>query len=528
MTDMPSGGTGDGLGTSWPPPQAVAGVGSWIERRARNQPQHPAVVWGEHVWTYEDLAVRIRRLANGLRSLGVRRGDRVGWIGPNHPAFLETLFATATVGAALSPVNHRLDAPMIESQLGDVAPTVLVTHAQAPAVRAPDSVRAVIGVGRARETVLGLEDVLADAVEDPIEEKPMLDELCVIPFTSGTTGPSKGIMLTHGNMTWNAVNMVTSADLRHDDVTVAIAPFFRTGGFGVNVLPVLFMGGTVVVPETTDPDHILRLTERHRVTVGFGNPDLLDALTGSALWSSADLSSVRFVITGGAPVPERLIRAWLDRGVSLVQGYGLSEAAPVVALLDPEIALRKVGAAGKPPPFVDIRIQRADGAPAAPGETGELLVRGPNVMAGYWNRPDATRAAIDEDGWLRTGDAARLDAEGDLWIVDRVRDAFVVAEHVVYPGDVERVLFEHASVADAGVAGLAEADGKVEAHAFVVLNEGALATEAEILEFCAGRLPADAAPRGVTFVERLPRNSVGKLMRHELPELLAAQSEELG
>src|SRR5206468_1302597 len=148
-----------------------------------------------------------------------------------------------------------------------------------------------------------------------------------------------------------------------------------------------------------------------------------------------------------------------ERGVSLLQGYGLSEAAPVALLLDPATALRKVGAAGRPPLFVDVRIERADGQPAGTGETGELLVRGPNVMAGYWNRPDATRAAIDDTGWLRTGDAGLMDQDGDVWIVDRVRDAFPVGEHVVYPGDVERVLFEHPSVADAGVVGLDASDG---------------------------------------------------------------------
>jgi fatty-acyl-CoA synthase len=523
---MTPGGIGDGRAASPSVDRALTGVGSWIERRSRNEPDWPAVISGERVWTYLELAERIRRLANGLRELGVRRGDRVAWVGSNHPAFLETLFATAMLGGVLSPVNHRLDPPMIASQMDDVAPTVLVTHGPAPSEHLPDSVRAVIAVGEPWEGALDLETVLADATDDLIEETVGLDEVCMIPFTSGTTGPSKGIMLTHGNVTWNAVNMLTCADLRNDDVTLAIAPFFRTGGTGVNVLPVLFMGGTVVVPESLDPDEILRLVERHRATVGFANPDLLDALIGSSLWPSVDLSSVRFVITGGAPVPERLIRAWLERGVSLLQGYGLSEAGPVALLLDPDTALRKVGAAGRPPLFVDVRIERADGTPADPGETGELLVRGPNVMAGYWNRPDATRAAIDSNGWLRTGDAGRMDEDGDVWIVDRVRDAFVVGGQVVFPGDVERVVFEHPSVADAGVAGLEVEDGVVASHAFVVLKANVLATEADILEFCAGRLPTEAVPRAVTFVDRLPRNSVGKLKRRELAGLRADLSVE--
>ena len=237
-------------------------------------------------------------------------------------------------------------------------------------------------------------------------------------------------------------------------MTIAIAPFFRVGGTGVNVLPVLFVGGTVVVPDDPRPDGLLRLIERHRVTVGFGNPDLLDALAHADRWPSVDLSSIRFVLTGGAPVPERLIRAYLDRGVTLLQGYGLSEAAPLVLLLDAEQALQKIGSAGKPPLFVDVRITDAAGGDVAPGHTGELLVRGPNVMAGYWRRPAETRDALIEGGWLRTGDAARMDDDGYIWIVDRLEARFVSAGEVVYPGDVERALLAHPSVADAGVVGV--------------------------------------------------------------------------
>ena len=519
MARMPPG--GDGPASSGAPPHGFTGLGSWIERRSRFRPDHVALVSGDRTWSYGELAERIVRLANALRSLGVRPGDRVGWIGPNHPAFLEALFATAKLGGALSPVNHRLDPVRVAKQLEDVAPTVLIANGPVGASQLPDSVRAVIAVGDGADGSVDLESVVAGASDDPVEEMVGPDDVCMIPFTSGTTGPSKGIMLTHANVTWNAINMVTFADLRHDDVTLAIAPFFRTGGTGVNVLPTLFMGGTVVVPEAVVADEIHRSVERHRATIGFANPDLLDRLTASPLWTTADLSSLRYIITGGAPVPDRLIRTFLDRGVTLLQGYGLSEAAPVVLLLDPATALHKVGAAGRPLLFVEVRIAYEDGAAAEPGETGELLVRGPNVMAGYWNRPDATRAAVDDDGWLRTGDAARMDEEGDVWIVDRVRDGFEVGGRLLFPGDVERVLFEHPAVANAGVAGLEGPDGLVGAHAFVVRRAGASATAAEILEFCAERLPADAVPRAVTFVDQLPRNSVGKLMRNELGALRA-------
>ena len=293
----------------------------------------------------------------------------------------------------------------------------------------------------------------------------------------------------------------------------------------------MFKGGTVVVPAVPGPDEILRLIERHRVTVGFGNPDLLDALTRSPQWATSNLSSVRFIITGGAPVPERLILACRERGVNLLQGYGLSEAAPVVLLLDAESSLRRPGSAGKPVFFDDIRVARPDGSACDCGETGELLVSGPNVMAGYWNRPEATRRVIDENGWLHTGDAVRLDEEGSVWIVDRVEDSYVSSGHIVYPGNVERVLAEHPAVADVGVVGVRPAGasdgaedpgagGEQTAAAFVVLEAGASASAKKLLDFCRTRLAEHEVPRSITFLERLPRTSVGKLVRAELRRLV--------
>jgi acyl-CoA synthetase (AMP-forming)/AMP-acid ligase II len=497
-----------------PPAWANFGVGSWIERRARTAPDRVALVGGDHSFTYAELAGRVRRLGNGLRRLGVGRGDRVAWLGPNHPAFLESLFASGLVGAALAPVNHRLTADGIHAVLADVEPAVLIQHGAVDPAAVPDSIRRRVAVAGPVQGAVDFEALVAEAPDDPAEVAVGMDDVCLLPHTSGTTGSPKGIMLTHANLTWNVINLLTCADFRGDDVTVAIAPFFRVGGTGVNVLPVLFLGGTVVVPTDPSPDGILLAMERHRVTVGFGNPDLLDALARSERWPQVDLSSVRFVVTGGAPVPERLIRVWLDRGVLLLQGYGLSEAAPVALLLDHDSALTRIGSAGRPPLLVDVRIVGPDGRVVGAGQTGELLVRGPNVMAGYWRRPEATREVLSPDGWLRTGDAARRDQEGYVWIVDRVADRLLVDGWPVYPGDVERVLAGHRSVADAGVVQVA---GRV--VALVVPAAGSRPSGQEILAFARGRLAANQAPTSVRFVGRLPRSSVGKLLRAELRAL---------
>jgi acyl-CoA synthetase (AMP-forming)/AMP-acid ligase II len=491
------------------------GVGSWIERRARITPGRSAVISGDRSWSYAEFAARIRRLANAFRSMGVRRTDRVAWVGPNHPAFLESLFAAGQAGAVLAPINHRLEEAAILHLLEQAEPSVVVLERSMEELRPPIGERIVVGSRDPGTEGTDYETLLSNAADDELEVEVGFGDLCMIPFTSGTTGEQKGVMLTHGNVTWNVVNLLSCADFRHDDVTLALAPFFRVGGTGVNVLPVQFMGGTVVVPTSPHADELLGLIERHRVTIGFGNPDLLEALTLAKRWQGADLASVRFIMTGGTPVPERLIRAFLDRGVTILQGYGLSEAAPLVLLVDPADALQKVGAAGKPPLLVEVRIVGQDLRDLGAGETGELLARGPNVMAGYWRRPDATRAAIDEQGWLRTGDAARMDADGEVWIVDRVRDRYVTSGGIVYPGDVERSLAAHPAVAEAGVVGVPGVDGDVGA-AFIVLSQGAAATESELLTFSGYTLAEHQLPASITFVEALPRNSVGKLIREAL------------
>ena len=503
------------------------GVGSWIERRARVAPDRPALVFGGRTHTNAELAGRIRRLANGLRTLGVTRGDRVAWLGPNHPAFLETLFAAGQLGAVLAPVNHRLGPDERALVMAQTRPVVLIQFDLAEPAEAA-SVRQRLSVGARLPDSIDYETLVAGSPDDPLDESIGLDDLLMLPHTSGTTGIPKAVMLSHGNVTWNAVNMLTRAGFRSDDVTIAIAPFFRVGGTGVNVLPVLFAGGAVVVPDDSTPSGIVRLMDQHRVSVGFGNPDLLDSLAHAEGWRSADLSAIRFVVTGGAPVPERLIRAYLDRGVTLLQGYGLSEAGPVVLVLDAEQALRKVGSAGRPPIFVDVRIADEHGVDVLPGRTGELLVRGPNVMLGYWERPDATREVLLDGGWLRTGDAARADADGDLWIVDRFESRFVSAGQVVYPGDVERALLEHPAVADAGVVGMPAANDEMTGTAFVVLFPGTVTSEEDLLAFCRDRLPAPAVPASIAFVDELPRTAVGKLRRDELARLASTGSLEAG
>lgn len=505
----------------------MTGLGSWLDRRSAIAPEQAAIIEGPTVRTYAQMASRVRRLANGLRNSGIREGDRIGWLGPNRAAYLELFFAAAKIGAVLAPVNHRLPEAEIDRLLSFAAPRVMATDASLAELARPPLVetRLIVGAGINDSLPPGshaYEGFITGSPEAAAGPPAPADRLCLLMHTSGTTGSPKWIMLTEGNVTWDVLNMVSSADIRSGDVTIAIAPFFRTGGVGVNVLPVLFKGGTVIIPQLVEADQILTLSEKHRVTIGFGNPDLLQAVADSPFWQSSDLSSVRFIITGGAPVPERLIRRYLEKGLILLQGYGLSEAAPAVLLLPPERALTKVGAAGQPLMFVEVKITRENGSECAPDETGELLVRGPNVMRGYWKRPRETGHAVEPTGWLHTGDAARMDFDRDVWIVDRLADAYRSAQHIVYPGEIERTLLGHPAVDDAGVVGMDGAvDGQGWGAAFVTLRAGSSATEDELLAWCQHRLPAHSAPRWVRVLNRIPRTQVGKLLRAELKRLAA-------
>ncbi|MDP8930420.1 MAG: AMP-binding protein [Actinomycetota bacterium] len=330
-------------------------------------------------------------------------------------------------------------------------------------------------------------------------------------------------MLSHGNLTWNAVNFLVTGDFRPDDVSLAIAPFFRVGGLGVTLLETFLVGGSVVLMPTFESGRALELIERYGFTVLFGGPDLLQALQDHPSFPRTDMSSVRICYTGGAPVPEHLIRSYLERGVPILQGYGLSEAAPLALLLDAEDMTRKIGSAGKPPFFTDVRIVRPDLTDVAPGEVGEVLVSGPNVMKGYWNRPDATAETIVAGHWLRMGDAARSDDEGYIYMVGRMADAYMADGRLVFPDDIERILVDHPAVRDVAVVGVTDETLGETGVALVVAVSDAETSEDDLLEWTAAYLDRPDTLREVRFTDAIPRNPAGKVLRHALRRL--AESE---
>jgi fatty-acyl-CoA synthase len=497
------------------------GLGSWPQRRARIAPGDTALVHEDTRFTYGEVSERVTRLAQALRGMGVRSRDRIAYLGVNHPAFVETMFACTNLGAIFVPLNTRLAAPELAYMIDDAAVRVLVWATEfeevvsriLAEVSVPDLV--VVG-GRAGESAQAYERLVTEASSEPLDVAVTHDDVAMIMYTSGTTGTPKGVTLTHGNLAWNCFNVLIDVDVANDEVTLVSAPLFHTAALNQTFLPTFVKGGTSVLVSAFDPQRTLELISEHRITWMFGVPAMFQALTQAPGWADADLSTVRAVEAGGAPVPEELIRTFQARGITFMQGYGMTEASPGVLFLRAADSLRKVGSAGTPCFFTDIQVVTLDGSPARPGEAGEILVQGPNLMRGYWNKPEETRRAITDVGWFRSGDVAVRDDEGYLFIVDRMKDMYISGGENVYPAEIENVLYEHPSVAECAVIGVPDERWGEVGRAFVVLRDGEEFSEQQMRDFLESRLARYKLPTSLVVVDTLPRNASGKLLKRRL------------
>jgi fatty-acyl-CoA synthase len=490
------------------------GVGSWPARRARMTPRLTAIVHAERALTYAALADRVTRLAHALRGVGVGSGDRVAYVGPNHPALAETLFAAGLLGAVFVPLNTRLAVPELAYNLDDSGAETLIWAPEL--AEAVAELRDTVKVREYIAVADGYEQLLAAADSAPLDEPVGLDDTCMIQYTSGTSGRPKGVMLSHGNITWNCYNILLDIDVSSDEVSLVSAPMFHTAALNQLFLPTVLKGGTSVLMSAFDPDRAFDLIAAHRVTWMFGVPTMFLTMAQSPRWAAAELSSVRTLMCGGAPVPEALIHTYQQRGLTFLQGYGLTETSPGALFLRAADGVRKAGTAGTPCFFTDVRVVRPDGTDVAPGEVGEVVIQGPNVMRGYWQLLDATETVFATDGWFRSGDAAVVDDEGYIRIVDRVKDMFISGGENVYPVEVEHVLHEHPAVADCAVIGVPDEKWGEVGRAVVVPRDGVGVSADELLGFLAGRLAKYKIPKSVVLVDALPRNATGKLLRARL------------
>jgi len=470
-------------------------VGRWLADRARSTPSRAAIDYGGRVLTYAELAAGADAFAAAFAEAGLRRGDRVATLTGNSPEHVMVLFACAQLGLILLPLSGRLAAPELQYQLDDAEPSLCLVE---------DEYRELAdATGHSWEPL-----------EQPLPARALTDvsvgadDGLLLIYTSGTTGKPKGALLTHANCFWTNMSFDATTGVHGDDVVLQVLPQFHVGGWNVQSLLAWLKGATVILERQFEAERVLRLVAEKRVTTMMGVPPIYLLLTQHPRFADADLSSLDRVVVGGAPMPESLLETWAARGTAIVQGYGLTEAAPNVLCLPPEDAVRKLGSAGKPYPFVDVRL----------GDEQELQVRGPNVFAGYWRNPEATRDAFTADGWLRTGDVAEADDEGYYRIKGRLKDMYISGGENVYPAEVEAVLHEHPNVHDAAVVGVPHERWGEVGVAFVVCQG---ATEDELIDWCAARLARFKVPTSVRFVAEVPRNSLGKIQKQGLMAVIA-------
>ncbi len=485
-------------------------VGRWLRDRAVATPERVAIRFGDTTTTYAELHTAARALAAGLVERGIRHGDRVAVLTTNRPEHVEVLFACATAGLVLVPLNPRLTAPELAWQLDDSEPALLLTGPG----QADLGAAAVAAAGR-RVAPHPLTDRAAVHGDGPIGSAATDHDPLLLVYTSGTTGRPKGAVLTHANCFWTNLSLDRVVDVTTTDTVLQVLPQFHVGGWNVQPLLAWWKGATVVLEPDFDPARALTQIAAHRVTTMMGVPATYLFMAEEATFATTDLSSLRQAVVGGAPIAEKLLRTYHERGVALLQGYGLTEAAPNVLCLSAEHVADRLGFAGRPYPHVEVALRAADGTPVEGEGRGELCVRGPATFAGYWRNPEATAAAYD-DGWLLTGDVAERDAEGFYRIVDRTTDLYVSGGETVYPAEVEAALAEHPDVVEVAVVGVPDDRWGEVGRAHVVRRAGATASAEELRASCRARLAGYKVPRDVVFVDELPRSAVGKVQKTAL------------
>jgi len=532
-------------------------VARWLLSRAELTPGRVAIDFADRRITYEELAAAALRQADSLVHAGLQPGDRVATLTRNSPEHVALLFACALTRTILVPLNWRLTTPELAYQLGDAAPALLCTEdhlrdAALAAARAagspPVEVLQLVGNpppgpdprGEMREGVgdPSATGVVRSAGGPPIPVRRGApardDDPLLIIYTSGTTGRPRGAVLTHANCFWTNLSLDRTAGLHDDDVVLQILPQCHVGGWNVQPLLAWWKGATVVLEQSFDAGRVLDVIAAKRVTTMMGVPSTYLFLAQEAGFAAADLSSLRQVIVGGAPMPTALLDSWMERGVTVLQGYGLTEAAPNVLCVPAEDAKRKSGSAGKPYLHVDVALRPLDPGTADPGTTdpgtglcleegagtGELLVAGPSVFAGYWQNAAAT-AAVRYRGWLVTGDVAERDADGFYWIRGRLKDMYISGGENVYPAEVEDALAGHDAVIEAAVVGIPDERWGEVGCAFVVLVPGSTIGAEELGTHCRSLLASYKVPRQFRVVDELPRLATGKLDKVRLAALVA-------
>lgn len=503
-------------------------IGDYLGRRTIYSPEALAIVDAgktpELRLSFAQLNERANRLANWLRhTAGVGKGDRVAMLALDGVEHLDVLFACGKLGAIHTALNWRLHWRELQQILAEVTPTVLIyddTFKDSIALLAREETPIHHWIHLDRTGIpdsLHFGDLLDAALAKPCACETLVEEdIAAIVFTGGTTGLPKGAQISHRQIAWNCLNSVIH-DVGRNEVYLNVFPMFHVGGLFVYTLPQVIMGGTTVLLKRFDPEQVLRLIEREKATIFAAVPAMYQMLTQTLAWADADLSSLRFCTSGGAPLPVPLVEQYTrEKGIRFKQGFGMTEFGPGLFALAPEDAIRKAGSIGRPNFYIDARIVDRENRPLGPNQVGELVLKGPSIASSYFNNAAAWAEVIDADGWFHTGDLARYDEDWYFFIVDRLKDMFISGGENVYPAEIEAALYRHPAVFQCAVVGVPDPKWGEVGKAFVVLKPGQTASAEELLAHLGDSLARYKIPRQVEFVASLPISPAGKVLRREL------------
>jgi len=494
-----------------------------VDKNAQRFPQKIAVVDEGQRSNYQELNHRLNQLGNALLAHGTEKGDKVGLFLPNCKEFLESFFAVTRIGAVVVPINFRLIGKEISYVLNDAEAKALIFSSNFKELISKtkenfNTVKTLIEVGRGKSGVLNYEDLVRAGSDSDPTVRVEMDDIALIMYTSGTTGFPKGAMLSHGNLFWNSVNVNSHHGFRTDDVSLIFLPLFHTAGLNFQTIPVLQAGGSVVLLQEYDAGKILSLMKHEKVSSTFLLTYMWKEISESPDLESLGISSLRLMISGGSPTPipviQRLEKVFKGE---YVLNFGMTEAG-LNCVLDSKDIIRKNLSIGKPTMFVEMRIIDEQEIDVPPGQVGELILRGPTVSPGYFKLPEATREA-KKGGWHHSGDLAKLDGEGFIYIVDRKKDMIKSGGENVYSREVESVLESHPKVLEAAVIGVPDEKWDEAVKAFVVLKPGEEMVPEEVVAYCKEHLAGFKKPKYVQFVYSLPRNAVNRVMKGELRKL---------
>lgn len=512
-------------------------IGDYLGRREIYSPDTLAIIDAgkspELRLTYKQWNRRVNRLANWLKdTVGIGYRDRVAILSQDGIEHLDLFHACSKLGAIHTALNPRLHWRELVAIIEDTQPKAIVysdkfketlAEMQKDIRGTAHEIRYYIHVdGNGLDASFAYNSIFQSSPDTPVTyEKLDKEDIACLLFTGGTTGLPKGAQISHRQVNWNVLNTVIH-DLNHDDIYLCVFPLFHAGGLFAYVSSQVVFGNTTILTRQFDPQQVLELIEREKVTVFAAVPTMYQMLTQAPNFKSADLSSLRFCTSGGAPLPVPLVEFYTkEKDIRFKQGFGMTEYGPGLFALAPEDAIRKAGSIGRPNFFIDVRVVNEDNIPLGPNQPGEMLLKGPSGCSGYWNNPEASAEVIDEDGWFHTGDIVEYDEEWYFFVRDRKKDMFISGGENVYPVEIENVLYKHPAIHMCAVIGVPDEKWGEVGKACVVFKPGQSATAEELIAHMQKHLAKYKVPKSVEIMDALPLSSMGKILKRELRDKYA-------